>query len=159
MMQKKTQTTTPKDAYLKAMRFCAYQERCHQEVVEKLSELGVYGTDAELIISELIQENYLNEERFAKILAGSKFRVKSWGRIKIRQELKMRKVSEYCINEAMKEIEDTDYEKTLRKLIEVKSVTLKKGNPLQRNYKLAAYVIGKGFEPELVWEQIKKTNH
>jgi len=158
-MQKKTQTTTPKDAYLKALRFCAYQERCHQEVLEKLSELGVYGTDAELIISELIQENYLNEERFAKIFAGSKFRVKCWGRIKIRQELKMRKISEYCINEAMKEIEEGDYEKTLQKLIQLKSATLKKGNPLQRNYKLAAFVIGKGFEPELVWELIKKSNY
>ena len=100
---------TPQQALLKAAGYCAYQERCHEEVREKLSEWGIYGEDAGNILLQLIGQNYLNEERFAKAFAGGKFRTKRWGRIKITLELKARKVSDYCIHDAMKEIDEELY--------------------------------------------------
>jgi regulatory protein len=146
---------TRRDILVKAANFCAYQERTHAEVRERLQKWEVWGDDAEEIIAYLIEDNFLNEERFAKIFAGSKFRVKQWGRQKIRYELKARKLSEYCIKVGMAEIEDDDYIETLKTILEKKKHELRtEKQAMIVKQKLARYAIGKGFESDLVWEMI-----
>src|SRR5690606_5731225 len=94
-MQK--QTLTKEQAMQKLRHFCAYQERCHSEVRERLFSLGVWMRDHDEIIAGLIEDNYLNEERFAIQYAGGHYRMKQWGRVKIKYALKQKGVSEYCI--------------------------------------------------------------
>ena len=144
---------TNEEAFNKLLKYCTYQERCHNEVRTKLLSLKIYGNELENIISRLIEHDFLNEERFAKTYAGSKFRQMQWGRTKIIYQLKFRKISEYCIREAMKEIGDEDYLKSLRGQIEKRMKQVSKDkNPIQ---KTAQYLIGRGFEPELVWKELK----
>ncbi|MDR6560814.1 MULTISPECIES: regulatory protein RecX [unclassified Arcicella] len=145
-----------KEALVKVANFCAYQERTQQEVRKRLSELEVIGDEAEEMIVWLIENNYLNEERFARIFAGSKFRQKRWGRLKIRQELKMRGVSEYCLKAGMSEIDDEDYIQTLAEILEKKSKEIKESNPLKRKQKLVSYALSKGFESDLVFDLVKE---
>jgi regulatory protein len=145
-----------KEALIKAANFCAYQERTHKEVRNRLSELEVVGDESEAIITWLIENNYLNEERFARIFAGSKFRQKKWGRIKIRQELKMRGVSDYCLKVGMSEIEDEYYMVTLQEIIEKKSRDIKDSNKLIIKQKLVKYALSKGFENDLVFDVVGK---
>ena len=144
-----------REVLVKAANFCAYQERTQQEVRKRLAELEVEGDEAEEMIVWLIENNYLNEERFARIFAGSKFRQKRWGRLKIRQELKMRGVSEYCLKAGMSEIDDEDYLQTLTDLLEKKAKEIKEPNPIKRKQKLLTYALSKGFESDLVFEQMK----
>ena len=144
-----------REVLVKAANFCAYQERTQQEVRKRLAELEVEGDEAEEMIVWLIENNYLNEERFARIFAGSKFRQKRWGRLKIRQELKMRGVSEYCLKAGMSEIEDEDYIQTLTDLLEKKAKEIKESNPLKRKQKLLSYALSKGFESDLVFDLMK----
>ncbi|MEA5138250.1 regulatory protein RecX [Arcicella rigui] len=144
-----------REVLVKAANFCAYQERTQQEVRKRLAELEVEGDEAEEMIAWLIENNYLNEERFARIFAGSKFRQKRWGRLKIRQELKMRGVSEYCLKAGMSEIDDEDYLQTLTDLLEKKAKEIKEPNPIKRKQKLLTYALSKGFESDLVFEQMK----
>ncbi len=144
---------TEEEAFSKLIKYCTYQERCHEEVRKKLLTLKVYGAELENIISRLIENNFLNEERFAKTYAGSKFRQVQWGKTKIRQALKFRKVSEYCIKEAMKEISDEDYLKTLRQLIDKRKKQVEGDkNAFQ---KTVQHLIAKGYEPDLVLREIK----
>src|SRR5436190_15104498 len=107
---------TKEQALQKLKHYCAYQERCHSEVKEKLYQLGIWEKNHDEIIAALIQENYLNEERFALAFAGGKFRISQWGREKIKQALKQRQVSDYCIRKALKEVDERTYQKTLEKL-------------------------------------------
>ncbi|WP_127132658.1 regulatory protein RecX [Pseudoflavitalea rhizosphaerae] len=139
-------------ALQKARHYCGYQERSHTEVKEKLYSFGLRKTDVEELLSLLIEENYLNEERYATMFAGGKFRMKQWGRVKIRYELKQKHVSEYCIRKAMKEIDEDDYLKTLEKLASVKwnSVKGEGVNHFVKMGKTTDYLIQKGFEMELV---------
>lgn len=143
--------------FLKACSYCAYQERTQDETRERLKKWNVWGDEAEEIIAELILENFINEERFAKTFAGSKFRVKKWGRKKIYNELKKRKVSDYCIKQGMSEIEDEDYHESLNALL-VKKKLLNKvsSNQFADKQKLARYAILKGYESEKVWDIIKE---
>jgi regulatory protein len=115
-MQKKY--LTKEQAIQKLKQYCAYQERSHSEVEQKLWDLGVHRSEHDEILSVLIEENYLNEERFAKAFVGGKFRMKDWGRKKIYYALKEKKVSEYNIKKAMKEIDEEDYQKTVGELAE-----------------------------------------
>lgn len=135
--------------------FCAYQERTQQEVRERLKEWGVLGDDAEEVIAELIQQNYLNEERFAKSFAGGKFRVKGWGRRKIKQQLQQRGISGYNLDQAMKEIGPDDYRETLTDLLEKKRQSLRDDNPLIVKQKLVRYALSKGYESELIFTVLK----
>jgi len=146
---------TPSQALLKASNYCAYQERCHSEVLEKLSEWGIWGIDAQEILLTLIEQNYLNEERFAIAFAGGKFRVKHWGKVKIKLELKQRDISEYCLNKALDEISDQDYLHTLNEQIDKKWAETKDKNLLSKRAKVARYVIGKGFEQDLIWNILR----
>lgn len=146
---------TSQQALLKAEQYCAYQERCQQEVRDKLYEWGLHSNEVEKIISELITSDFLNEERFAKAYASGKFRIKKWGRIKIKVELKKRKISEYCIKKAMQVINEDDYLKTIKELIVKKSKDIKEKKSHIKNYKLAKYIASKGFEQNLIFELLK----
>ena len=150
----KNKFLTPTQALQRVKKYCAYQERSHQEVRYKLIELGLRGNYLENLMTRLIEEGFLNEERFAIAFAGGKFRMKNWGRNKIELELKRRGISDYCIGKAMKEIDESLYRKTLRSILKKKARSLKE-NGLTAKYKLAQFLIGKGFEPELVWEEVK----
>lgn len=141
---------TKEQALQKLKHYCAYQERCHAEVKEKLYNLGVWKKEHDEIIATLIEENYLNEERFAIAYAGGRFRIKQWGRVKIKYELKQKQVSEYCIKKALKQIEEEDYLKTLQKLANQKYASLKSEQHLIRKKKTMDYLLAKGFEMDLV---------
>lgn len=134
-----------------AAAFCAYQERTRQEVLNRLRDWDITGDEAEQVVASLIEQNYLNEERFARTFAGSKFRVKRWGKYKIRQHLKQRGITGQHLEEAMNDIEPDNYRETLTLLLEKKKASLKDDNPLTIKQKLARYAIGKGYEPDLVW--------
>ena len=141
---------TKEQALQKLKHYCAYHERCHAEVKEKLYNLGVWKKEHDEIIATLIEENYLNEERFAIAYAGGRFRIKQWGRVKIKYELKQKQVSEYCIKKALKQIEEEDYLKTLQKLANQKYASLKSEQHLIRKKKTMDYLLAKGFEMDLV---------
>ena len=144
------------DARQKIARFCAYQERAHAEVEEKLYSYGLSRDAVEETLAWLITENYVNEERFAIAFAGGKFRVKRWGRLKIKQYLQQRRVSEYSINKALSAIDYDDYIASLDYLIENGSGSIKSANIYQLRHKLSRSLINKGYEPDLVWERIKE---
>lgn len=138
-------------AMQKIRHFCAYQERSHAETRDKLYSFGLYKNEVEQLLSDLIQDNYLNEERFAIAFAGGRFRLKQWGKVKIQHELKQRQVSEYCINLALKTIDDEVYRACLSKLAYAKLATLKSERSIfTRKAKLQAYLLQKGYEPNLV---------
>lgn len=146
---------TPEQAFNKALKYCAFQERSQQEVRDKLYDWGLHRADVERLISELIGEGFIKEERFATAFAGGKFRIKKWGKIRIRQALKEKQVSDPLIRKALSGIDQREYLKTLQEVIRKKNREVKEENPLKRKYKVAAYAIQRGFEPELVWEILK----
>lgn len=146
---------TPTAAFIKICRYCAYQERSHQEVKNKLYEYGLYSNEVDELISRLVTEGFLNEARFAKAYAGGKFRIKKWGRNKIVHELKHLGLTKKCISLGLKEVDEQDYLKTLKELIRKKAILSPEENIFRKRDQIARYVIGKGYEPELVWETIK----
>lgn len=146
---------TKEQALKKLKHYCAYQERCHIEVKEKLYNLGVWKKEHDEIMATLIEENYLNEERFAIAFAGGKFRIKKWGRVKIKYELKQKQVSDYSIKKALKQIDEVDYLKTLNKLAKEKYASLKNDQYLIRKKKTMDHLFRRGFEAELVNDSIK----
>ncbi|MBK8363345.1 MAG: RecX family transcriptional regulator [Bacteroidetes bacterium] len=146
------QPITPEKARSKALKFCAYQERSQQEMRDKIYSWGLHQREVESIISYLIEEGFLKEERFAIAYAGGKFRVKKWGKIKIKLALKNKKISEPLIKKALGEISDSDYRKMLQKVISAKEKLVTEKDPYKRKYKIASYAISRGFEPQLVWE-------
>ncbi len=149
------QRLTPQQAIPKIKQYCSYQERCHSEVKEKLYGYGLGRNDVEDIISRMVEENYLNEERFAIQFAGGKFRMKQWGRVKIRYELKQKQVSEYCIKKALKAIDEDDYLGTFKKLYQEKLDALHgEKNMFIRKRKIYDYLKQKGFETALINEGI-----
>lgn len=146
--------TDPEIAFLKMQNWCAYQERCQQDARNKLYEFGLWPDAVENIISSLIEANFLNEERFATQFVRGKHSIKKWGRIKIKMELKQKRVSEYCIKKGMQEIDETEYYNTLIKLIEVKKRLTSEKNPIKLKYKLMNYALSKGYEKDLVFDVI-----
>lgn len=146
---------TVQEAREKIRHYCAYQERSHLEVRNKLYEFGLTRDEIDEIITLLISENYLNEERFAKAFAGGKFRLKKWGRLKIVNALEAKGLTKNCIKAGMKEIDEEDYQKTLMLLLETKSENLAEENIFVKRDKLSQYAIGKGYEPDLVWKILK----
>lgn len=154
MLQKKR--LTPEQAYQKLKHYCGYQERSHAEVKEKLFSFGVWKNDGEILISRLIEEDYLNEERFAKAFVGGKFRMKQWGRVKIKYELKQKQVSEYNIKKGMKEIDEEAYAVTFNKLFEQKKEELKsEKNVPTRNKKIFDYLLQKGYERDMILAKLR----
>jgi len=142
-------------ALAKLQRYCAYQERCHQEVRSKLISIKVYGDDLEEIISELISDNFLNEERFACAFARGRFRMKKWGRNKIKQHLKLKRISSYCLKKAMEEIDEEEYLSTLDDILRKKMEKHDDLNPLVAKDKAIQYAISRGYETSIVYDQIR----
>jgi len=147
---------TPTEAKQKIYRYCAYQERAHLEVRNKLYEYGLFRNDVEEILSDLITEGFLNEERFAKAFVGGKFRIKQWGKIKIVHELEAKGLTKNCIALGLKEIDQDQYLKTLKALLLKKSGQLSEPNVFAARDKVAKYAIQKGFEPDIVWPLLKE---
>ncbi len=146
---------TVEEAQLRMERYCAYQERCHQEVRSKLKEMRMIPTVVDHIVHHLIQNNYLNESRFAQSFARGKFRVKKWGRNRIVRELKLRDISNYNIQLALKEIPENSYLETFEDLVEKRLRQLSGETNLQKKKKkLADYLFYRGWEPHLVWEKV-----
>ena len=142
-------------ALQKLRHYCGYQERCHTEVKEKLYELGVKKTWHDEIISMLIEENYLNEERFALQFAGGKFRINHWGKQKIKHALRQKQVSTYSINKALGAIDEQTYRKTLQKLATQKLKALRTEKDLFiKKKKLYNYLLQKGFENDIAAKTI-----
>jgi regulatory protein len=147
---------TPQQARDKILRYCAYQERSHSEVKNKLYEFGLKRDEVDELLTYLITEGFLNEERFAKAFAGGKFRMKKWGRLKIIHALEGKNISKNCIKSAMKEIDEDEYREALRKIISDKSEMLDSENVYVLRDKIAKYAMQKGYEPELLWQVLKE---
>jgi regulatory protein len=154
-MQRSTQAYTFSQFCEKLRRYCAYQERCHKEVRQKLIELGADAQMTGQVIVQLVEENFLNEERFARAFAGGKFRQKQWGRNRIIRELKLRNISPYCIRMGLSEIPEQDYLEVLQSEMEKITKGKKSITSLTARYKVAQRLITKGFEPDLVWQMVR----
>ncbi|WP_299289675.1 regulatory protein RecX [uncultured Mucilaginibacter sp.] len=153
--ESKPKILDPKTALLKAEKYCVYQERAQQEVRDKLYTFGLHQRDVENIISELISNNFLNEERFANAYTLGKFRQKGWGKIKIKQALKLKRVPDGLIKKALQQIDLDDYLQKLKGILEKKAALLKEKDAYKRSYQLKQYAYGKGYEGDLVVEVLK----
>ena len=147
---------TLKEAQLKLEYYCSYQERCHQEVVQKCYDLGMQSNEIDVIVVHLLQHNFLNEERFARSFARGKHRIKAWGKVRIVNELKQRQISSPNIKCALTEISEEEYEATFEILAEKhwNSITERKGQ--KKNKKFCDYLLRKGWESNLVYEKLKE---
>lgn len=153
--EKTKKTYTAAQARLKAESYCAYQERAQQEVRDKLYEWGLHQEEIEQIISDLITENFLNEERFAKAYVLGKFRMKGWGKIKIKQHLKFKRVSDPLIKIALREIDLDEYEQKVEQIINKKSPLRSTEISLTEKAKLVRYLQSKGYESDLIFSKLK----
>ena len=156
MEEKTVKTYTVAEAKQKLENYCAYQERCHQEVRRKLRSMGMIPLAIDDIMVHLIKNNFLNEERFARSYARGKFRIKKWGRIRIERELKARGLSDYTIEAGLDEIDEDEYMDTFETLAEKKYATIKDTNPYKAKTKLANYLLYRGWETDLVYEKINE---
>lgn len=143
------------EAQKKLEHYCAYQERCHEEVIQKSRSLALSNSETDEVIVYLIANNYLNEERFAQSFARGKHRIKHWGKIRIVNELKFRKISQYNINTALKEITETEYANTFHSLAERIWETISEKNVMKKRKKFCDYMLRKGFESNLIYEKVK----
>ena len=151
------QRFTPQQALPKAKNYCAYQERCHSEVKDKLYGFGLNKNEVDQILSTLIEENFLNEERFAIMYAGGHFRTKDWGKVTIKYELKQKQISGYCFKKALAAIDEDAYLNTLNKLAELKLNSLRsERNIFIKKRKLQDHLRLKGYEANLVSEVLKE---
>ena len=145
-----------KAAYTKAEHFCAYQERAQQEVRDKLYEYGLHQNAVENIISTLITEGFINEERFANSYARGKFNQKGWGKIKIKQGLKFKKVPDVLIKKALQGIPYDDYIRMLQKVLTKKAAQVTEKNTYKRRYKLHQYALSRGYEGDIIVDILKE---
>ena len=145
-----------KEVLSKIQHYCAYRERCTKEVSVKLKEYGIAEEKREKIINKLIEESFLDEQRFAEVFSSSKFRINKWGKYKIKAELRKHNVPEEFIINGLNEIDETEYLNSLETLIEKKRETLIQRNKTNSLQKLATYAISKGYESELVWNCLRK---
>lgn len=146
-----------KTALQKAANWCAFQERSQQETRDKLYEWQMKPNEVEEIISTLIAENFLNEERFAMAYVSGKFKIKKWGKFKIKQGLKLKRVPEPIIKKAINSIDEDEYLETLRILLEKKQALEREKNVLKRQLKLVNYLQSKGYEKDLIFLLLKPT--
>ncbi|WP_461451948.1 regulatory protein RecX [Mucilaginibacter sp.] len=154
---KKIKITDEKVALAKAEHFCAYQERAQQEVRDKLYDWGLWPDAVENIIIKLIGDNFLNEERFAKAYVQGKFKQKGWGRIKIKQGLKIKKIPEKLLQKALLTIDGDEYLEMLTKILSKKAALLTEKIPFKRRYKLQQYALSRGFESDLINDVLKNS--
>jgi regulatory protein len=142
-------------ALAKAEHFCAYQERSQQEVRDRLYEWGLWPDAVENTITKLIGANFLNEERFAYAYARSKFNQKAWGRIKIKQGLKLKRVSDVLIKKALAKIDDDQYLTALQNILQKKAGQIHEKDDYKRHYKLKQYAMGRGYENDIIFDVLK----
>lgn len=147
---------TPKEALVKLEHFCAYQERCHAEVITKLYSLKMTSDEIESIVVQLIEGNFLNETRFACSFARGKHRIKFWGKIRITNELKIRQISSTNISLALKEISPEEYETTFNQLSERSWDAISEKNILKKRKKFCDYMLRRGYESNLVYDKMKE---
>jgi len=147
---------TIKEALQKLEHFCAYQDRCHDEVVTKLYSLKMYPDEIDIIIVKLIEDNFLNETRFACSFARGKHRIKNWGKIRIVNELKTRHISSANINLALKEISAEEYAATFDQLAQRCWESLTERNALKKRKKFCDYLLRRGYESNLVYDKVKE---
>lgn len=147
---------TIKEALQKLEHFCAYQDRCHDEVVTKLYSLKMYPDEIDIIIVKLIEDNFLNETRFACSFARGKHRIKNWGKIRIVNELKTRHISSANINLALKEISAEEYAATFDQLSQRCWESLTERNALKKRKKFCDYLLRRGYESNLVYDKVKE---
>lgn len=152
----KKQVVSVEEVQRKLESFCVYQDRCHKEVEKKLKEYNLIPEAKEKILLHLLEENYLNEERFAKSFARGKFRIKKWGRVRVIRELKFRDISSYNIKTALKEIDENEYIKTLYELVEKKKSLIKETNAFKKKKKIIDHLIYKGFESDLIFKIVNE---
>lgn len=145
---------TIKEATLKLEHFCAYQERCHAEVISKLYSLKMSPDEIDIIVVQLIDNNFLNETRFACSFARGKHRIKHWGKIRITNELKMKQISSTNITLALKEISPEEYETTFDQLSERCWNNLQEKNTLKKRKKFCDYMLRRGYESFLVYDKV-----
>jgi len=155
---KPTRITDEKTALAKAEHYCAYQERSQQEVRDKLYEWGLYPTTVENVIVQLIAGNFLNEERFANAYTRGKFNQKGWGKNKIKQGLKFKKVSDVLIRKALNNITGDDYLQMLQRILQKKAMLLNEKDPYKRKYKLYQYALSRGYENDLIADVLKASD-
>ncbi len=156
MYQKAQQSITFTEALKKLEHYCAYQDRCHKEVEDKLSTMKLIPEAKEKIILHLLEHNFLNEERFAKSFARGKFRIKKWGKLRIQRELKYRGISSYNIKTALKEISEKDYLDTFHELAEKKCISIKETDIRKKRKKLSDYLLYRGWETHSVYEKVNE---
>lgn len=147
-----------KTAYSKAEQYCAYQERSQQETRDKLYSYGLHKADVEELICTLIENNFLNEERFSYAYTLGKFRIKHWGKYKIKQALKLKRVSDPLIKKALKQIGDAEYQQALVKLLEKKGRLMHEKDEYKRKRKLLEYALSKGYESDLILDCLKSSD-
>ena len=136
--------------------YCALQDRCQWDVTQKMKEWGLLEMTQKHILEILIQEKYVDEERFTQSFCRGKFLIKKWGKVKITNELKKKKISDICIKKGLEEIDLTEYDLLLENLLTKKNDTLRDKNHLTRKSKLARFLIQRGFEGNLVWDKIRE---
>lgn len=153
-MHQKQKTFTVEEAKRKLEHYCAYQERCHQEVKQKLRDMNMIPEASDLIIVHLLEHNFLNEERFAKTYVSGKFNIKKWGRRRLTLELKRKNISKFSINAAIKEISDEDYLLAFNALAEKRVEAIRETNKLKKKKKLIDYLLYRGWESHLVYEKV-----
>ena len=147
---------TVKEATERIQSYCAIQDRCQWEVERKMKEWGVSEIIIENILTDLILEKFVDEQRFAESFCRGKFRIKRWGKVKIKNELKIRKISENCIDKGLSQIENNEYMEVLKDLYIKKRDSLKDTNQFIRKGKISKHLQQKGFESNLIWELINK---
>ena len=146
---------TVQEIQQKIAQYCVYQDRCHKEVEEKIKSYDLIPEAREMILLNLMKDNFLNEERFAKSFARGKFRIKHWGKNRILNELKMKDISSYNIKTALKEIDDKEYINTIYKITENRNNVISESNPYKRKKKLIDFLLRKGFETDLIFKTIE----
>lgn len=156
---KKQEVYTVQEALKKLMRYCVYRERCHKEVNEKLRHYQLTSLEKQEVISRLIADDFLNEERFAIAFTRDKFNLQNWGQERIKAELKQRQISDYLIRKALKEIDKEEYIATFEKLYQKRLLLLKDQPLLQKKKKLRNYLVRKGYEYELITQALNLISH
>jgi len=155
-MFQNVKTFTVDEAKKKLEHYCAYQERCHQEVQQKLKSMNMIPEASDFIIVHLLQHNFLNEERFAKTFVRGKFNIKKWGKYRLTRELKRKDISKYNINQALNEIKEEEYVEVFNDLAEKKAFLIKEKNSYKKKKKLTDYLLYRGWESYLVYDKVNE---
>ena len=147
---------TVKEATERIQSFCAIQDRCQWEVEKKMKEWEISDEIIENILTDLILDKFVDEQRFSESFCRGKFRIKRWGKVKIKNELKIKKISKNCIDKGLLQIENEEYMEVLKYLYIKKRNSLKDTNQFIRKGKIAKHLQQKGFESNMIWELINK---